>query len=44
MSTTINKTNYPFLFGPNSTYAILSQSGLTSATNTTVNNGDYGCK
>jgi hypothetical protein len=41
-SAPIVKTSYPNLFGPGTGYAILAQSGITSAATVTVNNGVYG--
>jgi hypothetical protein len=37
-SSPINKALYPNLFG----YSVLAQSGITSATTTTINDGFYG--
>lgn len=42
MSSPINKNLYPNLFGPGPSYAILAQTGITSAAIVTVNNGVYG--
>jgi len=42
MSSPIDKTLYPNLFGVDTGYAILAQSGITSATTVNVNNGFYG--
>ena len=43
MTTTIDKSAYPFLFSGSTSYGILAQSALTTVNNTTVNDGVYGC-
>lgn len=44
MSSTINKSDYPYLFGNISIYAILAQTGITTAggTTTKIYDGSYG--